>query len=664
MRKPLFHLATCSVLLVCAWALGPIKDGFVSHGLELIPRSDDPTVNENIDATVSPAEQAAAVDAMMGWAKENMTGGDDPRKHIQPTEMVKEKPTAQHPTGVWHARANQIANGIDVRGTEMNGILEDRAGGPGMDIRPGCRSTINGSCGITGETSPGMHAIYYRDADQVDPNPKISQATAIKIVEAMMRDRVGAVNKERGKGGKEGGKEGGAKRSELPSNNLLVSGGKGKESTARLEIHPGGVAEDNSLGKRGKRQLSWHVSVEGASAIGPIQLEAWVDQAGNIVEAFNNAQEVAYNGTGQGRTLYQGCQGGSPYTCGQTYLRVAYWYDYAVWVLNDLSLRFGAFDMYGSTSATYQASVSGCCGPYFGNYSTSDRNSSNADTLWSSIQTNSFMYYVLGRNFVDGSGGPRVYAAVDGGSALASARNHYGVNYNNAFWDGQKINLGDGDGFTFGSFATLDIIAHEWTHGLTQYTGGLNYSGESGALNESYSDIFGSMAERYWLGETTPPCSTSSPSCLTQGIRADTDSFYQGVRFNTWKVGEAAYTPATVGDALRYFYHPSLGGQPNDYPSRYQGSGDYGGVHYNSGIMNFAFYLLAKGGCGTGGCVNGIGASAATQIFWRAKRYYNIASDNFYWQRYCTLWAAYDLYGYTDPYYQTWNAWNAVRAPW
>jgi thermolysin len=301
-------------------------------------------------------------------------------------------------------------------------------------------------------------------------------------------------------------------------------------------------------------------------------------------------------------------------------------------VLNDNCLRIGTFDMYNTTGSTYQASSGS---NIFGNWALSNRNSTNADTHYATVQTYSFMYWILGRNFVDGAGGPRVYASVDGAGNLISARNHYGVKYNNAFWDGQKINLGDGDGtYSFRSLTTLDIVAHEWTHGLTQYTAGLNYVNESGALNEAFSDIFGAMTERYWKGESG----------------------------NTWKIGEGAKLPA--GTALRYMNDPSLGGQPEDYPSRYMGTGDNGGVHTNSGIANFAFYLLSKGGCGSGGCVSGtgIGADAATKIFYRALRYYMIPTDGFYWARICTLWAARDLYGaYSYNWWRTYEAWNAVK---
>ncbi|MFL6291331.1 MAG: M4 family metallopeptidase [Thermoanaerobaculia bacterium] len=146
---------------------------------------------------------------------------------------------------------------------------------------------------------------------------------------------------------------------------------------------------------------------------------------------------------------------------------------------------------------------------------------------------------------------------------------HYGE-VNNAGWTGSQMVYGDGDGSTFGPFSYgLDVVAHELTHGVTQYTSNLTYLGESGALNEAMSDIFG----------------------------AATEAYFRGLSSNTWKVGEDIYTPGTPGDALRYMNNPTLDGASRDYyPSRYTGSADNGGVHWNSGIANLAFYLIVQGG--------------------------------------------------------------------
>lgn len=541
----------------------------------------DPTRNEFTDATATPEEEAAAHAGMAKWIQDKF-GVADASQHVKPRELVKDKKS-----GEFHGKVDQVSRGIKVRGGHLS-------------------ATINN--GVVDDSR--SHGEYIDDADSVDINPKLSKNSAISVARRLLKQEIE----------KQGGSPKPSKDGERPDRSLLVATSEDVDG-AELEIHPGGG--------KGKRKLTYHVSVKGESATGPVHLEAWVDQDGTIVESFNNAQTGVYDG--RGYTFYQGPQG---LGTGINYFKVDYWWAASSWVMNDNYLRIGTYDSYGGTSV-YQASIGNCCGPYFGNGSLSSRNSTNADAHVSTVQTYSFMYWVLGRNFVDGGGGPRKYYSVDGLGPLISARNHYGYKYNNAFWDGSQITLGDGDGVTFQSFATLDIIGHEWTHGLTQYTAGLNYSYESGALNEAFSDIFGAMTERYWYGESA----------------------------NTWKIGEGSYTPGVAGDALRYMNTPWAGGQPWNYPGRYIGSGDNGGVHTNSGIANYAFYILAKGGCGYT-CVGAIGAEAATQIFYRALRYYMIPTDGFYWARYCTLWAAGDLYGYGSyQYNQVWNAWNAVGAP-
>jgi Zn-dependent metalloprotease len=573
--RPVFRVALVATGM--AIALTVIGSGQGPGGPPNSPT--DPTANGPTDVAASAEETAATQDTMLKWVKSKF-GVADPTSHVKAKELVKDT------KGVWHGAVDQVSRGIKVRGGHLNAAIENGA--------------------VVEERS---HGDYLDDADSVDINPKISKGRAIAIVKQLVKDEVT--------------KHGGPAKltKEKPDKNLQVSSVAGAED-ATLEIHPGGG--------KGKRKLSYHVSVSDHAADGPVQMEAWVDQDGNVLEAYNNAQTGVI--AGRGYTFYQGWQG---LGYGVNYFDTDYWPAYGVYVLNDNNLRIGTYDMYGTTGSTYQASVSGCCGPFFGNGTLGNRNSTNGDAYMSTVQTFSFEYWVLGRNFVNGSGGPRVFNSIDGLGALITARNHYGVNYNNAFWDGEKINLGDGDGATFRSLTTLDIIGHEWQHGVTQFTAGLNYSYESGALNEAWSDIMGAMTERYWYWE--------SP--------------------NTWKIGEGSYTPGTAGDALRYMDAPWNGGQPWCYPCRYTGSGDNGGVHTNSGIANFAFYLLSKGGYGYN-YVSPIGADKATQIFYRALRYYMIPTDGFYWARYCTLWAAGDLYGYgSNEYWQTWNAWNAVGAP-
>jgi Zn-dependent metalloprotease len=186
---------------------------------------------------------------------------------------------------------------------------------------------------------------------------------------------------------------------------------------------------------------------------------------------------------------------------------------------------------------------------------------------------------------------------------------------------------------------SLGICGHEMQHGITERTANLTYSGESGALNESWSDVFGAMTERYARGENS----------------------------NTWLIGEQSYTPGTSGDALRYMSNPHQarnGGytaddDPDHYSERYTGTGDNGGVHINSGIANKAFYLLAVGGTHhRGGSMTGIGSAAAARIWYRALTSYMTSSTNFKGARTATLNAAAALYGSGGTNY------NAVANAW
>ncbi len=152
---------------------------------------------------------------------------------------------------------------------------------------------------------------------------------------------------------------------------------------------------------------------------------------------------------------------------------------------------------------------------------------------------------------------------------------HYDRNFDNAFWDGTEMVFGDGDGTVFNRFTiALDVIGHELTHGVTGSEANLLYSGQSGALNESVSDVFGSLIKQYALGQSVE--------------RAD------------WLIGEGLLT--FPGQALRSmkapgtaYDNPLLGKDPQpanmkDYNHTAQ---DNGGVHINSGIPNHAFYLVA-----------------------------------------------------------------------
>jgi len=200
---------------------------------------------------------------------------------------------------------------------------------------------------------------------------------------------------------------------------------------------------------------------------------------------------------------------------------------------------------------------------------------------------------------------------------------HYSTNFANAFWNGQYMTYGDGSS-TMQPFVALDIIGHEITHGLTSFTADLVYSSESGALNEGFSDIFGNMIELY-----AKPAQAS------------------------WKMGD------DVGYVIRDQQNPKSEGNPTTYGGQYwldtkgcvpSQSNDQCGVHQNSTVNSYWFYLLINGGIGKNDInnnynVTGIGVDKASAIAFRSLTVYLPASSDFQDARYFSARAAADLYG-------------------
>lgn len=244
----------------------------------------------------------------------------------------------------------------------------------------------------------------------------------------------------------------------------------------------------------------------------------------------------------------------------------------------------------------------------------------------------------------------------NGEGILARAYVHHPENdgspMNNAYWNGIAIYIGDGDGQSMSSLVVLDVFAHEYTHAVTEYTADLRYEDESGALNESFSDIFGVCAEFY----AQPDGRSSYPNALPG--HAD------------WLIGEDCMVGVT---AMRDMRDPKNwrtvgfgGAQPSLYKGSYwyEGLLDSGGVHQNSGVQNYFFYLLCEGGSGTndtsayGFNVTGIGIENAEQIAYRALAVYCTEDTDYFAAKEAWISAARDL----DP---TWvrsvkHAWNAV----
>ncbi|MCX5127084.1 M4 family metallopeptidase [Streptomyces sp. NBC_00347] len=173
--------------------------------------------------------------------------------------------------------------------------------------------------------------------------------------------------------------------------------------------------------------------------------------------------------------------------------------------------------------------------------------------------------------------------SIDGRGMRLDGFVHFGVKFNNAFWDGRQMVFGDGDGKVLGDLTgSLDVIAHELTHGVTEHTSGFEYHNQSGALNESVSDVFGSLVKQW--------------------------SLKQAAEEADWLIGADVWTPGIDADALRSmkapghaYNNPLFGKDPQpDRMSKFihlpdTDEGDNGGVHLNSGIPNKAFYLAAVG---------------------------------------------------------------------
>ncbi|WP_191841428.1 S8 family serine peptidase [Catellatospora chokoriensis] len=202
----------------------------------------------------------------------------------------------------------------------------------------------------------------------------------------------------------------------------------------------------------------------------------------------------------------------------------------------------------------------------------------------------------------------------DGNGARLQMATRYtevvGQSFNNAYWNGT-------DGIIFGeNMTTRDIVGHEWTHAVTQFTANLLYDGQSGALNESFSDIFGEALEEYVTGQTN------------------------------WLMG----TGSALG-TIRDMADPTAYGQPDHLRDFEFGCFDNGGVHTNSGIPNKAFYVLAKR----------IGIRPAAKIFYRALVIYLAPQSGFTDARNATLQSAWDLYGKQSTQAdEVWRAWGSV----
>ncbi|NUS51301.1 MAG: M4 family peptidase, partial [Nocardioidaceae bacterium] len=348
---------------------------------------------------------------------------------------------------------------------------------------------------------------------------------------------------------------------------------------------------------------AWETVVTGSEPDGtPVRDLVYTDarsgtQLGRIPQVMD--------ATGSGQSLYSGTVSLQTVLSGSTYQ------------LTD-STRGGhsTYDANNSTS-TSRGTLFTDADNVWGNGTTSSRQSAAVDAAYGAAETWDFYKNHFGRSGIRNDG------------VAAYSRVHYGNAYENAFWDDSCFCMTYGDGGTsFSPLTSLDVAGHEMSHGVTSNTAGLVYSGESGGLNESTSDVFGTMVE------------------FEAANAADPGDYY---------IGEEI---AKDGTYLRRMDNPQADGGSRNCWSSTVGGLD---VHYSSGVGNHLFYLLAEGtGSKTiggrahsstacnGATLTGIGRNAAAAIWYRALTTYWTSTTNYASAANGLVKAAKDLYGVTS----------------
>ncbi|MGV9253874.1 M4 family metallopeptidase [Streptomyces sp. NPDC003697] len=385
------------------------------------------------------------------------------------------------------------------------------------------------------------------------------------------------------------------------------------------------AGSDKTVADQAPRKVIW--AGEGTpvlayeTVVGGLQDDGTPNELHVITDAATGKKLYEYQGieTGTGKTLYAGTVTLNTTLSGSTYQL----YD---------TTRGGhkTYNLAGRTSGTGSlfTDADDVWGTGTASSSIADQTAA-ADAAYGAQATWDFYKNTFGRSGIKNNG------------VGAYSRVHYGDQYVNAFWDDSCfcMTYGDGSGNTH-PLTSLDVAGHEMSHGVTSNTAGLNYSGESGGLNEATSDIFGTGVE------------------FAAGNASDAGDYLIGEKININGNG----TP------LRYMDKPSKDGGSADYWSSSVGSKD---VHYSSGVANHFFYLLSEGsGAKTingvsynsptynGSTVTGIGRAKALQIWYKALTSYMTSSTNYKAARTATLNAASALYGSGSTEY------NAVASAW
>ncbi|GEK02567.1 M4 family metallopeptidase [Streptomyces sp. NPDC014684] len=381
----------------------------------------------------------------------------------------------------------------------------------------------------------------------------------------------------------------------------------------------------------GARKVIWAGSGKPVLAyetvVGGFQEDGTPNQLHVITDAATGKKLYEYQGienaTGTGKTLYSGTVSLNTNLSGSTYQL----YDTSRGGHKTYNLARGT-----SGTGTLFTDADNVWGTGTASSSSTDQTAA-ADAAYGAQETWDFYKSTFGRNGIKNNG------------VGAYSRVHYSSGYVNAFWDDSCfcMTYGDGSSNTH-PLTSLDVAGHEMSHGVTSNTAGLNYSGESGGLNEATSDIFGTGVEFYAANSS------------------DVGDYLIGEKININGNG----TP------LRYMDKPSKDGGSADYWSSTVGNKD---VHYSSGVANHFFYLLSEGsGAKTingvsynsptynGAAVTGIGRAKALQIWYKALTTYMTSTTKYSGARTATLNAASALYGSTSAEYKAVAAaWTAVN---
>ncbi|MEU9156049.1 M4 family metallopeptidase [Streptomyces sp. NPDC048417] len=411
---------------------------------------------------------------------------------------------------------------------------------------------------------------------------------------------------------------------------IKVASLKPQISTAKAEKSALTVAKSLGSSKSaadGARKVIWAGSGTPVLAyetiVGGFQDDGTPNQLHVITDAATGKKLFEYQGienaTGTGKTLYSGTVSLTTSLSGTTYSLT----DASRGSHKTYNLKHGT-----SGTGTLFTNTTNTWGTGTASSSTTDVTAA-ADAAYGAQETWDFYKDTFGRSGIKNNG------------VGAYSRVHYGSSYVNAFWDDSCfcMTYGDGSSNTH-PLTSLDVAGHEMSHGVTSNTAGLNYSGESGGLNEATSDIFGTGVEFYAANSS------------------DVGDYLIGEKININGDG----TP------LRYMDQPSKDGGSANYWSSSVGNLD---VHYSSGVANHFFYLLSEGSgaktingvsynspTSNGSTVTGIGRAKALQIWYKALTTYFTSTTKYAGARTGTLSAAAALYGSGSTEY------NAVAAAW